>query len=224
MKRNITKLAKFAMATSLALGVSLAQASTVKLDDFVFDPASSVTVATPSYSGQAGEFRGTLDGNAFTTYCADLLQSFNWGVTYTDYSVVDGATAWGSARETLMGQLMTFAISTNFVTDAAHSAAIQAAVWEILYETTNTSPHSFATGSFQVSGTSDAATTAALSLIDWNAIASGPDAFNVSLLFSPNEQDFILLTARSIPEPPAYALMVIALLALGFVTRRRLLR
>ena len=50
-----------------------------------------------------------------------------------------------------------------------------------------------------------------------------PDAFNVAQLFSPNEQDFLVLTARAItvPEPPAYALMLIALAGLGFVTRRR---
>lgn len=219
MHRSIKKLLAL---SSLALTVSVAEATTVNLTDFVYSPATSVSVASPGYSGQAGQFKGTLDGNAFTTFCTDLLQSFNWNTNYSDYSVIDGTTAWGAARETLLGQLFTFAFATNFITDAAHSAAIQSGIWEILYETTSTSPHSFGTGSFQVSG-GDAATTAALALIDWNAIAAGPDAFNVAQLFSPNEQDFLVLTARAItvPEPPAYALMLIALAGLGFVTRRR---
>jgi PEP-CTERM motif len=219
MHRRMKKLLALGL---FSLSASVAQATTVQLNDFVFSPASSLSVSAPSYSGQAGEFKGSLDGNAFTTFCADLLQSFNWSQSYSDYSVINGVSAWGAARATLLGQLMTFAISTNFITDAAHSAAIQAGIWEILYETTNTAPHSFATGDFQVSG-GDPAATAALALIDWNAIAGISSTVDVSQLFSPNEQDFIVLSVRSItvPEPPAYALMLIALAALGFVTRRR---
>jgi len=130
-------------ATCLGLAVSSAQASSVQLNDYAFDPASSVTVGTPSYSGGAGEFVGTLDGNPFSTFCTDLLQVFYFGTTYTDYSVVDGTAAWGAARERLLGQLFTFAVANNFITDADRSAAIQSAVWEILYETTATSPYGF---------------------------------------------------------------------------------
>ena len=213
MHRSITKIGEVRAGYIAGIhGCPWRKQATVQLSDFVYSPATSVSVTSPGYSGQAGQFKGTLDGDAFTTFCTDLLQSFNWNASYTDYSIIDGTTAWGAARETLLGQLMTFAFSTNFITDAAHSAAIQSGIWEILYETTNTSPHSFATGSFQVTG-GDPATTAALALIDWTAIAAGPDAFTVSQLFSPNEQDFLVLTARTarsitVPEPPAYALMV----------------
>jgi len=68
-------------------------------------------------------------------------------------------------------------------------------------------------------------TTAALALIDWNAIANGPDAFEVAQLFSANEQDFLVLTPiierTTIPEPPAYALLVLGLLSAGVFLRRR---
>jgi len=211
-------------ATCLALGVSFAQASVVRLDNYTFAPASSVSVSAPSYSGGAGQFVGVLDGNAFTTFCTDLSQVFYFGTTYNDYSVVDGATAWGAARATLLGQLFTFAVATNFITDADRSAALQSAVWEILYETTATSPHAFGTGSFQATSGSPG-TTAALALIDWNAIASGPDAFAVSQLFSPNEQDFLVLSRipvrTTVPEPPAYALLMLGLMTAGLFLRRR---
>jgi PEP-CTERM motif-containing protein len=215
---------KSVAATCLCVCASLAQANAVRLDNYTFDPASSVTVASPGYSGGAGQFVGVLDGNAFTTFCTDLSQVFYFGTPYNDYSVINGTTAWGAARETLLGQLFTFAIATNFITDADRSAAIQSAVWEILYETTATSPHAFDTGSFQVSSGSGG-TTAALGLIDWNAIANGPDAFQVSQLFSANEQDFLVLTPTisrlTVPEPPAYALLMLGLICAGVFLRRR---
>lgn len=210
MKMKILALAAAVAASAPAV------ADTVNLSGFTFNPAQPVSVAAPNYSGVAGQFTGLLNGNSFVTYCTDLLQNFQFGVTYTDYSIVGGVTAWGAATSLAMDKLMSAAINSGVPVNAEQSAAVQAAVWEVLYETAPV--YDLTAGAF-VATSSDPTTNALLGSVNWAGIMAGPVTHHVDQLYSREHQDFLVIT--QVPEPSTYALLAAGIAGIGFVVRRR---
>jgi len=97
-------------------------------------------------------------------------------------------------------------------------ATIQAAVWEILYETDK--DYSFSTGNIRTVGTGTSNNPqAALDALDWGAVMATTSMFDVDQLYSRETQDF--LVAAPVPEPSTYALLLGGLGLVGFVARRR---
>src|SRR6218665_1835874 len=141
------KIKTLALAAALAVAAP-AFADTVNLTGFTFPPGSSVTAGAPNYSGQAGQFTGTLNGNSFVTYCTDIEQSFSFNTNYTDYSVVDGVTAWGAAKSQDLDRAVSAFMTAGYPWDSATSATAQSVIWEIIYETSNT--YDFSAGTFTV--------------------------------------------------------------------------
>lgn len=209
------KLKTLALAAALAVAAP-AFADTVNLSGFTLPPASSVTVGSPNYSGQAGQFTGMLNGESFLTYCTDLSQTFNFNTTYTDYSVVDGVTAWGFTKSQDLDRVVSAMMTAPYPTDSATSAVAQSMIWEIIYETSGS--YDFGGGTFTVTS-GDAAVTAALGNINWPALPNEPILYHVDKLYSPDHQDFMRITA--VPEPSTYALFAAGLMGVGFVARRR---
>lgn len=211
------RLKQVALAAALAVSGS-AFADTVNLSGFTYNPASPLTVAVPGYSGAAGQMSGTLDGNSFVTYCTDLSQTFTFG-TDLEYSVVDGVAAWGAARSLALDQAMSAVVSSGWPTNATDSAVVQAAVWEILYETSGT--YAFGSGSF-IATSASASVQNVMNSVDpwaWNWLQTVPVTVHVSQLYSREHQDFMVLTP--VPEPGTYAMLLAGLGAIGFVARRR---
>lgn len=208
-----------AVAVSAAFAAP-ALADTVQLNSWTFGGPSSVSVGTPNYSGGAGKFSGFLNSNAFETFCAELTQTFNLGGTYTDYSVVGGATAWGSTTSTALDQVLSFVASApgTWLHNADTSAAVQSAVWEVLNETG--SSYDFTTGSFKASssGTTQTALTALNNSL-WGSLATQAITVHADKLFSKDHQDFLVITA--VPEPETYAMLLAGLGIVGAVGRRR---
>ena len=209
------KIKTLALAAALAVAAP-AFADTVNLSGFTFTPATSVTVSSPNYSGQAGQFMGLLNGNSFLTYCTDVLQTFHFNTTYTDYSVVDGVTAWGAQRSLDLDRLISQTDTEGLPISAAMSAAIQSAVWEILYE--NSGTYDLAAGTFQATS-ADAATQEYLDTLNWAGLPNFAVTLHVDQLYSREHQDFLVTTP--VPEPSTYALFAAGLAGIGFVARRR---
>jgi hypothetical protein len=221
-----------ASITRIALGFSVSAVCTVanagvtlKLDGWANPEPSYVTVDAVDNSldyvnGGVGPFAVTLDGASFVTYCTDLLQGFAWNTNYT-YDRVDGAAAWGAQKAEDLGRLLTYVGGLGPVSQA-RGAAIQAAVWEILYE--NSGSYSFAGGNISTFGTDGVPGAgpnpqAALDAIVWSDVMATQSLFDVDQLYNGKTQDF--LVAAPIPEPSTYALLLGGLGLVGFVARRR---
>jgi hypothetical protein len=196
---------------------SPAFADTVKLDNFTFAPGLNLNVSSPNYNGAAGQFSGTLNGDSFVTFCTDLSQTFNFGVTYTDYMVVDGVAAWGAAKSLDLDRVFSNFALFGHPANSVESAVIQAITWEILYETAG-NPYDFTSGAFTATS-GDAGVQAALNGVNWGALLGTPVTLHVDQLYSRSHQDFMVMT--QVPEPASYALTLAGLGVLGLVVRRR---
>jgi PEP-CTERM motif len=204
---------------------------TVNMTDFTFTPPSVVTVndandAANNYGGVAGQFSGAMGsaGNrtgrtasasastSFTAYCVELSQNFAFSVDY-DYTMVSGLSYFGADKASDLSRL--FFAAQNFVVDGITSAALQAAVWEIVYE--DASSYDLGSGTFTGSGNASAFATVNSFL---TKLDSYSDAYyQLGVLVNGQRQNFVVPTP--VPEPGTWALMAAGLGALGFIARRR---
>jgi hypothetical protein len=165
----------------------------------------------------AGGFTGTLDGNPLLFWCAELTQTFSFGDPQP-YSV-------SIFSNTKLSQLFTEVGGSAAATSSTQSsAAFQVAIWEILFESSVTSPNSPSTGNFLATG--DVAATAAIGqATTWLANLNNFSASTTLILLS-NEvhQDFItdkMPPGLQVPEPASLPLLGVGILAVMFAMRRR---
>lgn len=214
-----------ALGTAI-LGAALsAQAATVKLTGWNYGSGQAVNVAVPTYNGEGGAFVGTLDGNAFVTYCVELGEYFNWNTTYNDYSVVAGSSYFAAGVADRLGKLIT---AVGGITPAgfnsAKSGSLQLAIWNTIYDN-DTSLDGGAFKNTTNTGINAQANT-------WLTAASGLAAstYTVSVLKRVGGQDFLMVQScggdcggggNQVPEPGSLTLAGLAIGALAYARRRR---
>lgn len=208
-------------------------AVTVNMSDFTYGaPADVAMTGTPAYDGSAGQFTGALtDGSAssdslrfgatdaasttsFVAWCAELTQNFSFGVDY-DYTMVTGAAHFGAAKTTNLSRLFTAA--QGFVGNSDTSAAMQAGIWEIIYETGST----FDLGGGTFHGTADTvAGQLAFDAMDLflNNLGFYSASATIDVLENGERQDFLIGT---VPEPETWALFAAGLGVIALLRRRR---
>jgi hypothetical protein len=226
------------LVAALTLGAS-AHAVTVNMTDFNFGPPVSALITgtngSPSYDGAAGAFAGTptatsssaakqglitgQSSTSFVAWCAELTQSFNFGVSY-EYSQVTGAAHFGAQRANDLSRLFTAAAANNFVFDSNGSAAFQAGIWEIIYE--QNAGYSFLNGTLKAApdNPNSAGAVAAFSTVNGFLTNLGQYGANyhIDVLENAAQQDFLVAT---IPEPETWALLVGGLGVIGLLRRRK---
>ena len=205
---------------------------TVNMTDFTYTPPGAVSVSDASnpandFSGEAGQFFGALGGSSatsnsrtsassesasFNAYCAELSQDFTFGVDY-EYTMVSGASYFGAAKASDLSRL--FNAAQSFVVDGTTSAALQAAIWEIIYE--QAPSYDLTSGSFTGSG--DASAFGTINSFLQNLGSYSDAYFQVDVLVNGSRQDFVVPTP--VPEPGTWALLAAGLGVLGMVARRR---
>ncbi len=195
MKASKRLLAGVAACAAL-VGVTGAQGSTLILTNFVGPGGAyhqGVDITTPAYSGQAGGFVGTWDGNPIQVWCYELGQTFNFGVAYTGYTIDT------PANEGLLSALFqeAYAMAT---TSAMNSAAFQLAIWEILYD----GDLSLFSGTFHTNRVGN--TTDALAQTWLDGLGGFTDKGDIILYTDREHQDFIGRRPSSdVPEPAPLA-------------------
>ena len=206
------------LATALAAATTGAQADVVQLNDFSIAGPSGLNVVAQhigaSWYGAAGQFSGQLNGNSFVTYCVDLPQYADFGVSYSNYQRVDGVSAFGAEKAEDLSRLISYVgMTPQWSTD---SAMVQAAVWEVVHETGRN--YSFTSGDVLASGL-DSSTQDWLNAFDWAAMKATSPTWQIGALTNPDHQDF--LVAQPIPEPSTYALMALGIGLVAYTARRR---
>lgn len=240
------KTLALAATAGLITAASPAFAQAVTVTNVAFTPGSvNGTIHSSLYNGDAGvgrfEFKGTYTngGGAFDifTYCVDLANYVSLGnVSYTSYAITPLSalstitTAKANALNALLTNTTPLLNAATGQTAVNISAATQMAVWEIMFETqpawsvTNTSAFYMTTP-----GSSTQANLTALhhaqTLADGylanvaNSSWKVNTNYQLKLLYSPNQQSQIFLTA--VPEPATWAMMVLGFGAVGGALRRR---
>jgi len=228
-------LQKFLPLIGALLVAGPASAISVNMSDFSFGSPASVdmqgTDGSPSYEGIAGRFDGGIVGeqattaklrlaaaqaapDSFVAWCAELTQTFSFGVTY-QYEEVAGVSYFGATKTAELSRLFTAA--QGFVVDRFTSAAMQAGIWEIIYEH---GPSFSLTGGTFKGAPEEAAGQGAFDVVNGflaNLGAYGAAA-RIDVLQNGDHQDFLVAT---IPEPETWMLLGMGLGVVGLLRRRR---
>ena len=228
-------LQKFLPLIGALLVAGPASAISVNMSDFSFGSPASVdmqgTDGSPSYEGIAGRFDGGIVGeqattaklrlaaaqaapDSFVAWCAELTQTFSFGVTY-QYEEVAGVSYFGATKTAELSRLFTAA--QGFVVDRFTSAAMQAGIWEIIYEH---GPSFSLTGGTFKGAPEEAAGQGAFDVVNGflaDLGAYGADA-RIDVLQNGEHQDFLVAT---IPEPETWMLLGMGLGVVGLLRRRR---
>lgn len=223
---------KLAVLASLAAGaVGSAHALDTKFTGWAAGSSVSVTVAESlamtlanggsSIATQAGGYNttisnaGVLDGS-FVSYCVDLGQYLNINGIYNGglYKADNAATSFGNRYNDIL-KLFSYGYNAETNANAVKSAGFQIALWEMVYET----DYSYNVGDGKIKFSSSAAAlNEAASFLAKAASFSG-QSLNLQVLRSDSYQDVAFATP--VPEPGAYALMLVSLATVGVMTRRR---
>ena len=151
---------------------------------------------------------------SFVAWCAELTQTFSFGVSY-EYSPVSGVAYFGAQKATDLSRLFTAA--QGFVVDSLTSAAMQAGIWEIIYEH---GPSFSLTGGTFKGAPEDAAGQGAFNVVNGFLMNLGSynAAARIDVLQNGEHQDFLVAT---IPEPETWMLLGMGLGVVGLLRRRR---
>ena len=195
---------------------------TVNITGFTFaNPvATAVTggpVPGPVQNVSAGQFDGTLDNASFQAYCVELDQTFNFGTTY-NYDLRNPATFFTPQKADALSRL--FTATAGLVTNAANSGAVQAGIWEIIYETG--ASFDLSGGSFKTTpNPNNAGAIAAFGVVNGilGNLAQYMANVQIDVLYNARAQNFVVM--HDIPEPGTWALMFAGLGVVGAVARRR---
>jgi hypothetical protein len=179
-------------------------------------------------------------GSSFYAFCIELEQTLASPRTYEVHELADGRNPnpIGVDRANLVGAVLGAANFTNFggglptvtgFSSAQVAAAIQVAIWEVVYESLATDP--FATAFNVTSGAARfSGSNAVLGLAQGylNAIpnVTVPATNLLALNSTTGSQNLLVQLAtpggeQPIPEPGTLALLGLGLIALGFMRRAR---
>jgi hypothetical protein len=170
--------------------------------------------------------KGVLNNNGATstvsllTWCVDIFQTIHsgsYGVTSLSSFIGDATKA--AYISALIGHEDLASVSKE------HDAAVQLALWELLYEGDNTNPN-FLTGTFEASDISSSILNAAKTYAtNAKTIWQPVSGIEIQIASSGRYQDQLFFTALpctpAVPEPATWGMMILGFGAIGSAMRYR---
>jgi hypothetical protein len=216
-------LAYAAAAALSVLAPSVSQATTILIQTAgnpLGTKDGTLTFAPSSYNGQTvpfGEFFLTgvnqSAGNtpvSYLSYCVDLLHPLGVPGTYT----INSLTSLWNYNATKDLNLTKLLANTN-PTTADESAAIQLAVWEIVFDNSST----VSSGAFSMAGGSSAAAVTKANLYLSQLGSWTTNGRTAMLLYSDTNQSQVFLSP--VPESATWGMMIVGMGVVGASLRRR---
>jgi Thioester domain/PEP-CTERM motif len=220
---RLTRLATAALLGASLIPSTVAANTVINITGYSFSPSSPL-IGKVTHTGLPGEPIGnvyigrlkmvgtdttTMTPVEYLTYCVNIFKGLHTG----QFTTAPLSTLTTLAQRQKLNRLLTNATPNNVTA----SAAIQLAVWEIMYETSG--PLDVNSGVFfATNGNSASARTLANTYLGnlggWNQTSAG----SVKLLYAADNQSQIYL---GVPEPETWALMLLGFGAVGLAARRR---
>ncbi len=219
----------------LAVGCSATSAKAELVTTFIGTaPSQQINVSatrdgnTSAFESPVGPFNfvvlsdtsGTGLGPTFRSFCADFFQGVSEGNDYTFDPVAFADLPDVAGNATKMAKIQElYDRFYDVATDAEKGAAFQLALWEILYDPTNTD---LSSGNFTAIGPGNPSGIAVaqswLNLIGDGSIPDPAQKYTLSGLLSGTAQDQIV-PSTPVPAPAGLVLLVIG--AAGLIARRK---
>jgi len=212
------------LSAVVLLGAQPALAETLTYDGFKWGSVTTTVSTNPpldapvTTSPSTGGFNVRIgSGTSIEAWCIDIWQWLN-GSDYTFHSSILGLTedsgkvTFTQAKIDDLSRLATEAHGS--INDATSSAAFQAAIWEIAFESPG--PYALNSGAFTTTAPS-AVTQLATAWL--NGLGSySPGAYRIGAWTSPSQQDVLVI--EPIPEPETLAMLLAGLALMVFAARR----
>ncbi|MEB2347265.1 MAG: hypothetical protein OZ923_01460 [Comamonadaceae bacterium] len=211
-------------AVALAFAASGVQAESVSVGASS-QPYGHESVNVTGYNGSAGQFKfgiTSADGPTYSvpgtilSFCVELTEFVQSSATY---KVLKEGDVGGFSAAVYSNLTNLFNKYWNAVTSTATSAAMQLAVWEIVYDGSNLD---LSDGSFKVTSAGGGAKGIAQGWLNNlnNPNVADTGNFSVIKLSAKGAQDQVTVGVNTVPLPGA-ALLFLSALGLGGLARRK---
>lgn len=173
----------------------------------------------------SGTDNTTMQAVTFDTYCIDIFNYIQGGTFDIQAFSLGDAEKENQVKRLLSGTASYIGNAVGSTAKKNVSAAIQMAVWEIVNES-GTSGYSLDNGLFQIGGTGSVVPTARLMAQGYldnlaGFSATGTHSYRMLTAINPiNNQRQVFLAAAGVPEPSAWALLILGFGAVGGALRK----